>query len=98
MDRDTARQAVLKHLKAKYPIADDDLVILDDRTRATDYGWVFFFNSRRFIETRNVLYALGGNGPVVFERDTAAIIELPSHSPPDEALRQYEATRASSHG
>jgi hypothetical protein len=94
MDQDTAKQAVLKYLNAKYPVPGDELVILDERTRATPYGWVFFFNSRRFVETRDVLLALGGNGPIVFERDTAAIVELPSHSPPDEVIRHYEATRA----
>lgn len=85
---------MLDHLNARYPIPDDEFLILGDLTRTTSYGWVFFFNSRRFVETRDVLYALGGNGPVVFERDTAAIVELPSHSPPDEVLLQYEAKRS----
>src|SRR5437879_2219761 len=95
MDQNTAKLAVLKHLNTRYPMPDDELVILEERTRSTSYGWVFFFNSRRYVETRNVLHALGGNGPVVFERETGAIVELPSHSPPDEVIRQYEAARGS---
>lgn len=98
MDENTAKEAVLKHLNAKYTVPGDELVILDERTRATSYGWVFFFNSRRFLETRDILHALGGNGPVVFERDTRKIVELPSHSRPDDVIRQYEATRTSQHG
>ena len=95
MDQDSAKSAVLKHLNATYSVAGDELVILEERTRVTPYGWVFFYNSRRYIETRNILYALGGNGPVVFERETGSIVPLPSHSPPDEVIRQYELTRES---
>lgn len=90
IDVHAAGRRVAKFLNSKYPRVGDELVILEDRTVVKAYGWVFFYNTRRFVETGNFLHALGGNGPVVYERASGDIVELPSHSPPDVVLREYE--------
>lgn len=48
---------------------EGELVILDEYTLAKPYGWVFIYNTRKYMETDKFLYALGGNGPVVVEHN-----------------------------
>jgi hypothetical protein len=69
------------------------LVLLDERTQEKPYGWVFFFNTRRFVESRDLVFALGGNGPVVVERETGRITLLGSARPPEKEIAELERQR-----
>ena len=44
---------------------EDPFVIVDSLTLEKPYGWVFFYNSRKFVETGLLQYRLAGNGPVI---------------------------------
>jgi hypothetical protein len=46
-----------------YASAPKDLVVVDEATIERPWGWVFFYNSKRFLETRDFLHALAGNAP-----------------------------------
>jgi hypothetical protein len=90
-----AKDSVLRYLNGKYAASvGDELVVIDAATRSAPYGWVFFYSTRRYLETRDMVHALGGNGPVVFECDTGAIVELATRSPVIDLIRDYEATRS----
>src|SRR6188768_3437442 len=52
------------------PIA---LAIVDEHTIERPWGWVFFYNSRRFVETRDFRHALAGNAPYIVNRHTGEI-------------------------
>jgi Immunity protein 35 len=42
-----------------------DLVVQHERTLDTDIGWVFFYESRRYLETRDPHEQLIGNAPIL---------------------------------
>ena len=48
---ETARDRVQFALKSKSSFGD--AVLLEEETRETEYGWVFFYQSRRYVETRD---------------------------------------------
>ena len=52
------------------PSEDDTvkLVILDEHTIADDFGWVFFYESKAYLDTGNSSKALAGNGPLLVSR------------------------------
>jgi hypothetical protein len=91
IDNTTARQRALDYLNR--PAAPGmryiERVILDDHTREEDFGWVFFPDSKRFIETGNPGDILAGNGPLIVRKDTGAIDVLGSTRPADEAIAAY---------
>ena len=45
-----------------------ELVLLDDQTIEDDFGWVFFFESKAFLDTGNTSHALAGNAPLLVSR------------------------------
>jgi hypothetical protein len=53
------------------------LVIQDDLTEDHGWCWVFFFNSQRYLETGEFRYALAGNGPILVEKRTGEIQQIP---------------------
>jgi hypothetical protein len=43
--------------------------VLLERSTETEKGWVFFYNSKEFIETGHISFALAGNGPLLVAPD-----------------------------
>lgn len=75
-------------------IVDDDVdpVIRDNLSIAKPYGWVFFYNSREYVETGNRMAAVGGNGPVVVQHD-GTVHMLTSAKAPEDSLAEFESAR-----
>ena len=56
------------------------------------WGWMFFYNTKRCIETGDFRYALGGNSPVYVTRDGVFHEAVTgSAAPPEEHLKLLEA-------
>jgi hypothetical protein len=85
-----AMQVAQNHLDEKSRGKDDGLQILEDKVVEKKYGWIFRFNSKKFLETGNILYSLGGNGPIVVERESGKIHELGSAMAFDETVKEFE--------
>jgi len=47
------------------PWVDDEVVIDASVTVRAESYWVFFYNTRAYFETRSMVHALAGNGPVI---------------------------------
>ena len=67
--------------------AKDAFQMLPDATEEISEGWVFFYNTRDFIQTGESLSALAGNGPILITR-AGAVIQLGTASPWAEYVRQ----------
>lgn len=65
----------------------DQFEILPDDTKEVEQGWVFFFNTADFVRTRNPMYALAGNGPVLVSRE-GEVRQLPTAIPWEDALKK----------
>lgn len=92
-NRDNAEEKLTELLNANYHCNDDSLVVVSELTIERDYGWVFFYQSRKYLETGEFSYRLAGNGPVIFEKESGAVHHLGSHKHPDELIREFEAKR-----
>ena len=57
-----------------------DFALIYDRTVEANEGWVFFYNTREFIETGNSDSRLAGNGPIFVNRN-GVVRNLPSAVP-----------------
>jgi hypothetical protein len=64
-------------------------VIVDAETRALSWGWVFFYNSKEYLETSDIVYALAGNAPIVVTHD-GNVHETGTNKPLDQYIRDIE--------
>lgn len=67
-------------------------VVLDEETLTRSWGWVFFFQSRRFVETGDLSSALVGNAPLIVEQRSGRLLHTGTAYPTDFYLRNYEST------
>jgi hypothetical protein len=64
-----ARAIADEHLNASSPPVD----IIDAVTQEHEFGWVFFYDSRRYLETGKFSERLAGNAPVLVERQSGRV-------------------------
>ena len=73
-----------------YPGVSKDLVLLDEETIERPWGWVFFYNSKRFLETQDFLHALAGNAPYLVNRHTGEVRSTGTAYPAQHYIAEYE--------
>jgi hypothetical protein len=85
-----AHELVRAHLNRLFEFQEDGVVLLEDATLRKPYGWVFFYQSRKYVELGNPADMLAGNGPIVVLEADGSIHELGTAHPTDRELRLFE--------
>ena len=67
IDYKQAEEIVL-HEISKFDIGDDKAILLKEHTMVKPYGWLFFYNSKKYIETGEFSYCLAGNAPILIDK------------------------------
>lgn len=62
-----AKKNVSKFINSRYENPDDELIIIDENVIETEFGWVFCYDSKKFKESGELIYALAGNAPIIFD-------------------------------
>ena len=63
-------------------------LVIDDRyTETHEFGWVFYFNSKKFIFTGDWEHALAGNSPIIVDKSNPQLI----HTGTEKAVEYYVA-------
>ena len=91
MTNDEAKQAALQYLMSAG--VSEQIAFYDDLCQQKPYGWVLFYNTKRFVETGDILYAFGGNGPLVVMAETGEVIPSSSANEPEDGIREIERAR-----
>lgn len=91
LTQDQARGLIRECIATAEKDGEYELVIDDDAAQEHDFGWLFFVNSREFIESRDPMFMLVGAGPIFVERDGGRLIHTGSRCSLDCMLEAYRA-------
>jgi phosphoribosylglycinamide formyltransferase-1 len=86
MSRDKAKALAEEAVLAIGKAGDVEFAIAHDQTIELSKGWVFFYNSKEYLETRRFGSALAGNGPIFVDRN-GIVLTLPSGIPWEDAIK-----------
>ena len=90
MDYESAKKIAEDFLRKEEPKLFPDIIILDAYTIIKPYGYIFCYNSRTYVETGNIRYALYGNAPIVVRLDGSThYLPLPGYKIEDK-IQEYE--------
>jgi hypothetical protein len=92
MTRDQAKALVLNEINRPDPARPEglDLVVIDDETIERDFGWVFFYESRRFLEAGRLEDKLAGNAPYIVDRRSGVLHITGTAHPIEYYISHYE--------
>src|SRR6267154_429592 len=68
----------------------DEYAIIEDDTIERPFGWVFRYDTKKYLETKDPKYIRPGNGPLVVERVGGTTAFLPTSLPPRKAIEEFE--------
>jgi Immunity protein 35 len=92
-----AKLIVLQELEkmenAQYPDDKFTLQLMEEETIEKDFGWVFFYNSKEFLEDHNLSYQLAGNSPIIVDRQDGSVHKTGTAHSIDYYIREYENIR-----
>jgi hypothetical protein len=87
-----ARERALAHMRSR-PVdlpPGDELVLVDDDTLEREWGWVFFFASRRWRETGLAALRHEGEGPLIVNRFDGSVHGTGTSRPSEYYVTRYE--------
>jgi len=91
MTKDEARAIALTYVQDVSVEADFEAVLLDSMTMERSFGWVFFYDSKKHVETGDFQYAVAGNAPIVVTRFDGAIHVTGTALPLETYLERFES-------
>ena len=66
-------------------------VLIDEYTQEESFGWVFFYQSKKYLETGDFRHALAGNAPLIITR-TGELHVTGTAEPLERYLERFRAT------
>src|SRR5262245_25060991 len=89
MTKEEARQIALRFLIERESKSGIELALLDDQTLERDFCWVFFYNSQRYLESRDFRDMLAGNAPIVVTKIDGRIHVTGTGQPLEQYLQKF---------
>lgn len=66
-----------------------NLGLLLDETLEFEYGWVFFYQTKEYIETGDVMQMGGGNSPIIINKNDGTITKTGTGEPVRYYIEKY---------
>lgn len=67
-----------------------ELALMEEKTVEREFGWVFFYTTKKFLRTKDPNHVKPGNAPLVVERADGRTEYLGTSIPPPVAVDLYE--------
>ena len=82
-----AIQIAEEYLKQKS--TEYDLVLLYEHTLEFESGWVFFYQTKEYAETRDITKMIAENAPIIIDKNDGSLHITGTDSPIEKYIRDY---------
>ena len=80
----------MEEILRSWSIENDEPVILDELTIEKDFGWGFFYNSRKFVKTEEFSYMILGNAPIIVNKFDSSLHHTGTTYATEHYITEYE--------
>ena len=94
LDLESAKKKVLAYLDSRYKIKNDALVIREDFIVSKDYGWIFSYESKRFLETGEFRYRRVSNYPLLIFKNSGKIYPVNTTDDLEKLVKENQSHSA----
>ncbi len=72
---------------------DFEIVLIDESTLKEDFGWIFFYQSKKYLETKNFRDMLAGNAPLIIDQETGELTTTGTAYGIDYYIAEYKNSK-----
>lgn len=73
-------------------VCEGEARIVREATIAKPYGWIFFYQSKEFLDDGTPSAQLAGNAPIIVDRNNFELRVTGTAKPLEDYLKEYEET------
>lgn len=84
-----AEEMACNYLKSLEGFDAPEMVVLGAATLEREFGWVFFYQSKRYVETGHISYMLAGNVPLVVTKSDGRLHQTGTAYPIEHYLQRF---------
>jgi hypothetical protein len=88
--QDDANQVALSYLTKLEQEFGEPLGLANSETLDKSFGWVFFYNSKAYLETGDFGSMLGGNAPFIVNKSNGEVVITGTAKPVEDYIADYE--------
>jgi hypothetical protein len=88
-----ARKIVRDYLDKLEADTGEELEVVDAETIERSFGWVFVYDSKAYLKTREFSDRLAGNAPLIVDRDTGKLHVTGTAKPVEHYIAEHEAAK-----
>lgn len=88
IDKAQASEIAIRRLSTMEPDVGASLVLTE--VREFEFGWVFFYNSKAYVESGDVSDALAGNAPFLIDSDSGGLHVFGTANPVEFYLKDFQ--------
>ena len=92
IDHNKAKEIAMSYVDSLVNSETGLLVLVDSDTIEKSYGRVFFYQSKKYLDSGDWRDSLVGNAPFIVLR-TGELIQLSTNKPIEQSLKEFEATQ-----
>lgn len=89
LNQEDASQVALEYLTKLEKKIGEPLSLVNSEILKKDFGWVFFYNSKKYIETGDFRSMLAGNAPFIVDRNSGEIHVTGTAKPIEDYIADY---------
>jgi hypothetical protein len=85
-----AAELVMRYLATIEPVEPDNpWEIVEENTEEHEWGWVYCWHNRTYIQTGDPYYLVGGNSPVIVDKLNGALYSTGTAMPTDHYIEAF---------
>jgi len=92
MTLESALEKAREYVEKQSELSSIELVLVEEITREEEFGWVFFYDSKKYIETDDIDFAVGGNAPIIIEKESGVLHVTGTAYPVDKYVEAFRQT------
>ena len=90
LDQKQARKIAQEYLDDRICTQDEKFDIVDEATIERDFGWVFFYETREYVESGDEMARAVGNAPLLVDRRSGELHVTGTGRDVEHYIKMYE--------
>jgi hypothetical protein len=90
MTKEQAMNLVKRYVAEEVSNSDVEFLVIEDQTIVTEFGWVFFYNTKAYIEDEDEMAMAVGNAPIIVDKTSGKLEVTGTAHPIEYYIEMYK--------